>query len=350
MTVPWNRTAPQNEGFAPDLTRKLEELVTAGQLPPVHAIVLARHGKLLLDRYFAGEDQQIGYDSIGRITFTGTTLHDLRSVTKSVVGLLYGIALERGLVPALDAPLVDAFPEYPDLAADPARRRLTTAHALSMTLGLEWDESLPYTDPRNSEIAMEMAADRYRFTLDRDIVAAPGERWIYSGGAVALIGALIERGSGQRLHDFARDALFLPLGIDQSEWFAGSDGVYSAAAGLRLGALDLLRIGSMLADGGRYEGRQIVPSSWLEQSWTRRTDTVWGQAYGYLWYLGRATPPAFPEGTPSAAGYGNGGQRLFVLPEAGVACVILAGLYDTPGGELGPEWIWRELILPNFVG
>ncbi len=350
MTSAWDHATPENAGFASDLAYKLEALVIAGQFPPVHAIALTRHGKLLLDRYFTGEDQQIGHDDLGRIAFAGDTLHDLRSVTKSIVGILYGIALDRGLVPALDMPLVDAFPEYPDLAADPARRRLTIAHALSMTLGLEWDESLPYTDPRNSEIAMEMAEDRYRFTLDRTIVAAPGTSWIYSGGAVALIGALIERGSGQRLADFARDALFLPLGIGKSEWFAGSDGVYSAAAGLRLSALDLLRIGTMLANGGRHDGRQIVPPSWLEQSWTRRTDTTWGQAYGYLWYLGRPTPPAFPSGTPSVAGYGNGGQRLFLLPKAGVACVILAGFYDTPGGEQGPEWIWRELILPNFTG
>lgn len=350
MAATWDRTAPQNEGFAPDLAEKLDALVADGQLPPVHAIALSRHGILLLDRYFTGEDQQIGYDSIGRIDFTGATLHDLRSVTKSIVGLLYGIALERGLVPALEAPLIDAFPEYPDLTMDLARRRLTVAHALSMTLGLEWDESLPYTDPRNSEIAMEMAADRYRFTLDRAIVDEPGGRWIYSGGAVALIGALIERGSGQSLPDFARDALFLPLGIEQSQWFAGDDGVYSAAAGLRLGALDLLSVGAMLANGGRHGGRQIVPPSWLEHSWTRRADTVWGQAYGYLWYLGRPTPPAFPGGTPSVAGYGNGGQRLFVLPQVGIACVILAGLYDTPGAEEGPEWIWRELILPNFTG
>lgn len=69
---------------------------------------------------------------------------------------------------------------------------------------------------------------------------------------------------------------------------------------------------------------------------TTRTTTSWGQAYGYLWYLDTPAPPAFPAGTPGVAGFGNGGQRLFVLPAAGLACVVLVGLYDTPGAEQGP--------------
>src|SRR5262249_3781630 len=161
----------------------------------------------------------------GRVSFGAETLHDLRSVTKSIVGLLYGIALERGLVPPPEAPLLPSFPEYPDLAADPQRMRLTVGHALPMTLGLAWDEiDRPYTDPANSEIAMENAADRYRFVLERPIVAEPGTRWTYSGGAVALIGALIARGAGKPLPEFAREALFEPLGISAFDWAAGQDG------------------------------------------------------------------------------------------------------------------------------
>ena len=345
----WTRTMPRSQGFSPDMADRLDAMVASGALPAIHAIALSRHGKLVLERYFTGSDQQIAVGDLGTIAFTGERLHDLRSVTKSIVGLLYGIALDRGLAPGLDAPIIASFPEYADLAADPARHRFTVAHALEMTLGLEWDESLPYTDVRNSEIAMEFAPDRYRFTLDRPIVAAPGKRWIYSGGAVALLGALIERGSGQRLAAFAQRHLFNPLGITSSNWFAGMDGNYSAAAGLRLGALDLLRIGAMLADGGRHEGRVVVSSSWLSQSWTPRATTSWGQAYGYLWYLDRATPPAFPGGAQTIAGFGNGGQRLFLLPEAGVACVVLAGLYDTPGAEEGPQRIWEELVVPAIV-
>ena len=102
-------------------------------------------------------------------------LHDLRSVTKSLVGMLYGIALADGKVPPPEARLYDQFPEYPDLAKQPGRDRITVAHALSMTMGTEWDElTHPYGDPRNSEIAMEAAPDRYRYILSLPIVGEPG--------------------------------------------------------------------------------------------------------------------------------------------------------------------------------
>jgi CubicO group peptidase (beta-lactamase class C family) len=180
--------------------------------------------------------------------FGPDTLHDLRSVTKSIVGLLYGIALDRGLVPPPEAPLLAQFPEYPELATDPQRARLTILHALTMTLGMEWDEQRPYTDPANSEIAMERAPDRYRYILERPFVAAPGERWIYSGGAVALLGHLIAKGAHTTLPEFARQALFAPLGITTFEWAEGADGVASAASGLRLRPMDLLRIGKLDLD------------------------------------------------------------------------------------------------------
>ncbi len=169
-----------------DLADRLDTGIRSGALRDVHAVLISRGGHVVLERYYAGADESWGRP-LGMVSFGPDTLHDLRSVTKSVVGLLYGIALDRGLVPQPEAPLLEQFPEYPDLAADPQRARLTIAHALTMTLGMEWDEQRPYTDPANSEIAMENASDRNRFILERPFVAQPGERWIYSGGAVALL-------------------------------------------------------------------------------------------------------------------------------------------------------------------
>src|SRR5207248_1678920 len=158
------------------------------------------------ERYFQGGDSLRG-KPLGVVSFTPQTLHDLRSVTKSIVGLLYGIALARGLVPPPEHSLLASFPEYGDLGSAAYRDRLTVGHALTMTLGTEWNENLPYTSPANSEIAMDLAADPFRFVLARPFVEPPGQHWIYNGGATALLGRLIAKGSGQPLPEFARAAL-----------------------------------------------------------------------------------------------------------------------------------------------
>lgn len=345
----WNRVAPEQAGFAANVEGKLAAGFELGLLLPIHALLTSRGDKLVLENYYEGEDETWG-DDLGRVSFGPEVLHDLRSVTKSVVGMLYGIALERGLVPPLDAPVIDAFPEYPDLIADAARRKVTVRHTLTMTMGMEWDEDKPYSDPTNSEIAMEMAADRYRFVLDRPIVGAPGEKWIYSGGAVALIGALIERGSGKSLPEFAREVLFEPLGITDFFWMTGSDGVASPASGLRLTAPHLLRIGAVLIDGGRFEGRQVVPEAWIEASWTPAVNTPDGLGYGLLWYIGEAPVPAYGKPLRWLAAFGNGGQRIWLAPEAGVACIIYAGDYNLFDRWVTPARVWREIVLGNLEG
>lgn len=289
------------------LRGRLDGALAARRLDGLHGVLVSHRGRVVLEHYGAGRDEAWGMP-LGEVVFGPETLHDLRSVTKSVAGLLYGMALDRGLVPPPGAPLLAAF-DYPDLAADPARAALTVGQALAMTLGLAWDEGRPYTDPLNSEIAMENAADRYSFVLGQPAVAAPGTRWIYSGGAVALVGALVERGSGRTLRDFARDVLFAPLGIADFTWATGRDGVASAASGLRLRPRDLLAIGRMVLDQGRVGGREIVSSGWLDSSFTSRASVGGGLSYGYLWYMGDAEAgPAGPKRW--VAGFGNGGQRL----------------------------------------
>jgi CubicO group peptidase (beta-lactamase class C family) len=336
-------------GFAGDLGEKFDAGVRSGLLRDLHAVIVCRGDTVVLERYFDGPDEAWGR-SLGNVAFGPGTLHDLRSVTKSVVGLLYGIALDRGLVPPPDAPLFAQFPEYGDLAADPARAGITIGHALTMSLGTAWDEERPYTDPENSEIVMERAADRYRFVLDQPVIAAPGSRWVYSGGAVALIGALIARGAGTTLPDFGREALFAPLGIADFEWAEGSDGVASAASGLRLTARDLLKIGQTVLAKGVHLGRPVVPAAWIEASLSPQIPTGDGLDYGRLWFLGRVEVPAFSGPRPWAAGFGNGGQRLYLCPDAGIAAAIFAGQYNRQATAwITPARIWSEIVLANLV-
>jgi CubicO group peptidase (beta-lactamase class C family) len=340
--------SPQDLGFAGDLGEKLDAGMRSGLLRGLHSVVVVRSGRLVLERYFEGEDDAWGR-ALGHVSFGPDTLHDLRSVTKSVVSLLYGIALERGLVPASDASLLAQFPEYPDLAADSQRAPIRVLHALTMTMGLEWNEQVPYTDPANSEILMERAKDRYRFILEQPVVAAPGTRWTYSGGCPALLGRLIVKGAGKTLAEFARETLFADLGISTFEWAQGDDGVESAASGLRLKPRDLARIGEIVLASGRAGGRQTVPRAWLDASFRPAISTEDGLDYGRMWFLGKDTTPAAKGPQRWIAGFGNGGQRLWIMPSAELTAVIMAGNYNTPVQWIAPVRVWREIVLANLL-
>ncbi|MGI9515114.1 MAG: serine hydrolase domain-containing protein [Anderseniella sp.] len=322
------------------MEQDLDKAFAAGQLSGLHSVLVIHKGTVLAERHYAGDDQRWG-TPLATIEHNKNSLHDLRSVTKSVTGLLYGIALSEGIVPGLDDGLIQQFPEYADLANDPQRIRIRVRHALSMKMGTEWNEDLPYSDPRNSEIAMERAKDRYRFVLDRPMVNKPGDWWTYNGGATALIGKLIAQGAGLPIDAYARNKLFAPLAIKEFESVAGADGVPSAASGLRLSIHDLAKMGRLILDNGVWQGKQVVPAEWLQVSFTPHAVLRDGLRYGFFWWLG-------PDGTPPywVAGFGNGGQRLMVSPANRLIVVVFAGNYNQPDAWKLPVKIITKFALP----
>jgi len=337
----WPVLPPAQAGFAADLAERLDARVADGSFRNLHGVVVARRGALVAERYYQGDDERWG-DVLGKVVFGPNVLHDLRSVSKSIVGLLYGIALEAGQVPDVDTPLLDCFPQYGDLARDPARREIRVGHALAMTMGLAWDEEPSYRDPKNSEIAMEMAPDRYRYVLERPIVAEPGSRWIYCGGATALLARLIAQGAGVPLLDVAWRRLFEPLGIGEAEWITGRDGEPAAASGLRLCPRDLARIGQLVLDGGEVADKKVVPHDWLRQSFTPHARTDDDLDYGYQWWLG-TSPQA---GKPWMAAFGNGGQRMMIVPHLGIVIVVTAGNYNLADAWQLPVAVITEVVFP----
>lgn len=359
----WPTTAATEAGFDAGLDARLDKLIVDKRVWNLHGVFVARSGHVVLERYFAGEENNWG--KVSDVRFDADTLHNLYSVTKSIVALVYGVALAAGKVPPPEAPLYAQFPEYPDLlSADPRRGERTVGHALAMTLGLQWDEiGLPYDDPKNDEIGMEMAKDRYRFILDRPVVGAPGKRWRYSGGATALIGRLIAKGTGMSLPDYARQALFDPLGLGPTEWLSSKDtwvaakygpgdGEPAAASGLRMRPRDLARIGQLILDDGKVNGRQVVSSSWLAQCLTPRASVDELRRYGFQWYLGDME---FRDAKGAVrlehwvGCFGNGGQRLFVWPDLQLIVVVTAGNYSAPNQWQPPIRVVREAVLPSLI-
>jgi CubicO group peptidase (beta-lactamase class C family) len=259
------RGSPAAAELDPLALERLSEDIRAGKYPGIHSVLILRDGKLVREDYFEGEDERRG-DSLGTVRFDADTLHDARSVTKSVVSALFGAAMAEGAIDDIDTPLLDYFPEYADLRT-PERMAIRLRHVLSMTSGIQWDESSrPYGDPLNSESAMDRAADPYRYVLEQPLSTEPGATWEYSGGDTMLLSRIIERATGEDLEAFARRALFKPLGIERYEWLRYPGGAPIAASGLRLLPRDMARIGQMYLDAGRWRDTQVLPPSWVRES------------------------------------------------------------------------------------
>ena len=309
---------------------KLEARIRAGELGNVHAAIITQRGTTRAEWYFAGSDERRGAQ-LGVVQFTPETLHDARSVTKSIVSVLFGIALSDGVIGDLDQPVLDYFPEYPDLRT-PERLQIRLRHLLSMTSGLHWDErTFPYTDRRNSETAMDLAQDRLRHILSQPIDTKPGEKWAYSGGDVALIAEVISRVTKTPIDVYAERKLFQPLQISEVDWVKDAKGVPIAASGLRLRPRDMAKIGEMMLQRGRWKDAQIVPAAWVDVSTSRQAqlsrDLKCGWQYGYYWWLGTICDREHDR--PYFFASGNGGQLIWVNPSLELVVVTTAGAYNS---------------------
>ncbi|GLR87021.1 serine hydrolase domain-containing protein [Bradyrhizobium iriomotense] len=332
------------------VAQRLADVEQSGKVFGLHALLVSQGGKLVFEHYGRGEDERLGRP-VGNVVFGPDVLHDLRSVSKSVVGLAYGVALAAGKVPPPEAKLYEQFPEYADLAKQPGRDRITMHHVLSMTLGFEWDElTIPYGQPGNSEGAMEAAPDRYRFILGLPIIGEPGVKWTYCGAATALLGRLIAKGTGEALPAYCRRVLFDPLGFGPSEWNVGRDGEPRAASGLRLLPRDLVKIGQLMLAGGTWNGTSVVPADWVKRVTTPVVPTSAVRNYGYHWYMGDYNA-AQRQPLHWFGGVGWGGQILTVIPARDLVLVIHCGNYPKPGAEqFGViRTIMGDVVLPSFA-
>lgn len=324
--------------------QRVLQLEAEGALSGVHGLVVRQAGVLVYERYWPGEDW-IWNTPLGLVHYGPDVTHDLRSVTKSILALGYGIALDQGLVPPPEAKLYDFFPEAGALGKEPQRRALTIEHLLTMSLGLEWNEEVPYDSPANSEIAAEMAQDRWDYILKRPVAEEPGQRWRYGGNNTHLLAKLIAKGCGGDFAAYLAERLFQPLCIEKVEWLKGRDGWPSPASGLRLRPRDLALIGDLVLAGGVWQGKQLVSKTWLERSFQPRFDAWPPHRYGYHWFLSQQG------GAKVIAAMGYGGQRLYLVPEKQLSLAVLAGNYAKEDQWLPPLRLFREAVLglPRFA-
>ncbi len=245
------------------------------------------------------------------------SLYALRSVTKSVMSLLVGVAIQRGGVRATDQPLGELF--HPPLPAlDPAGAAITIGDLLTMTGGFQWDES-GVTEYNN----WALAPDQIEYLLARPLVNQPGTTFNYNSAAVHLLSAVLEVDAGGTAA-FADAQLLGPLGVHARDWEVDNRGIPNGGAGLYLRPRDMAKIGQLVLQSGLSGARAVVPSAWVDQSTQAHVATggalgpLATLTYGYLWWLGQTG------GHDVVLAWGYGGQLIWIVPDLDLVVVSTA--------------------------
>jgi CubicO group peptidase (beta-lactamase class C family) len=348
----WQATSPAAQGFAQDrLCRTLQKL--AGGSDNVHSILIERHEKLLAEIYRTGKDTPINAPLIAQllppkpVAFSAESLHDARSVSKSVIGLLVGITVQRGGL-KLDDRVLDHYPELNELRTQ-GRENITVAHLLTMSAGLDWQE-LRHGWLTSNETPLLWRKAPVKYYFDRPLASKPGMEFNYAGGATMALADLLIRVNAKPLEQLVKEDLFDPLGITAWEWATNLRGAPMAYAGLRIRPRDMLKIGRLVNNRGRWQGRQIVTESWIDATLKQHVPANFdfmglhgGEVgYGYQWWNG--TVEWRGQTLRWSAAIGNGGQRILVVPALDVTIVVTAGDYGSPAIQRTVGRIVVELL------
>jgi len=310
--------AGEAAGPATSATLKEVSATLAARYPTLRALVVARGGCVVAEYYRKGVNAQ--------------TRSPVYSVTKSVLSILVGIAIDRGLL-ALDRKLSEILPEAFDRSVDSMARSITIRDLLTMTAGF---------DPAHGEgygSRTGVPADApWRWMLDRPMKDPPGDHFHYDGPAADLLAIALSRAIGQDAGRFAKQNLFDPLGIKTYTWVADAGGQLIGESDLYLTARDMAKIGVLVLRRGRWGRRRIVSDAYIADATTKHSDggPPIDAAYGYLWWINktRANLDAF-----FAAGIRS--QLIYVVPKRDLVVAVAAE--TIPGG--GQSFL-DDVILP----
>jgi len=311
----WPVSTPEEQGLDPDLVAELYH--NADQLPTVYSMLVFKNGYLIAEDYFNGgaPDRQ----------------SKVQSVTKSITSALVGIAIEQGCIESVDQKMMDFFPELQSQITDPRKNEISIQQMLQMRAGFPWEES-------SQELFDLLFSGFHNDTLVYVPLARdPGSDSEYSNLTSHILGIIVARACDTDLRSFAVEHLFGPLGIEPGFWQQDWDGNYLGFADLDLSSTDMAKFGLMIANDGVYNGQQIVPANWVEESlqtyskktWKFRVGPNWkDNKYGYQWWSIKAGNYRYH------LAWGHGGQQIVIVDELDLVVVLLAdALYLQHGDD-----------------
>jgi len=317
-TAGWKTSKPEAMGMD---SQKLAEAIEYAATPEFNneGIVVIKNGYIVAEAYFG--------------SFRQDSAHVSHSMAKSFTSALIGIAIDKGLIAAIDTKICKYYENWNCDDEDDFRSRITIRHAMTLTTGLKWHEDWSKFD-WNTNDALKMIKNGHfmRYISDREGLYEPGQRFKYSTGDPMLLSRVIQEATGMSAFEFARQNLFNPLNISNVRWDKDKDGYTATFSMLYTTVRDYAKFGYLFLNKGRWEDKQIVSEQWVEKS--TRTDPgvrMWG-AYGYLWHVNLpyrlkwSNSPISRDTIPSDGYMAEGvmGQNIFIIPSRDLVIVRVA--------------------------
>jgi len=325
---------------------KVINRIERGKYGEVHSLLVSKNGKLVLEEYFRGHDYQ--WDAPKHhgelVQWTPDRTHFVHSVSKSIISLCIGIAIDQGCIRDVQQSVFDYLPGYEYLNTGD-KHYITIEHLLTCTGGLQWAEwNAPLSSRENDQVNIwfhpEGPIDYY---LQRPFVAVPGTMFNYSGGGIEVLGKILENATGMTVPEFSDKYLFGPLGLKDAEWnIIYPTGEYHVAAGLKMRPRDMVKVGMMMLQHGKWHGQQIVSPGWVAKSSRPFLpdmainvpgEDLRGMGYSYTWWTKTETINGQTVHWFSANGWG--GQKIVVLPEIETVIVLTGANYTSKDKEYG---------------
>jgi CubicO group peptidase (beta-lactamase class C family) len=336
----WSKASAAESALSEAKLRAMDAAIRSQEFKKIGSVLIARHGKLAYEGYFDGD---------------AATLRNPRSATKSITDVLVGIAIGEGKLSGVDARVLSLLPERARKIQnpDPRKANITVEDFLTMSSPLECDD---WNDAsRGNEERMYLVEDWAQFIFDLPIrgrmhgeqVEAPpyGRYFSYCTGGVFVLSEVLQKATGMRTDHYAQQKLFSPLGITNVQWAYSPMNVPMTGGGLLLTSRDLLKIGQLYLDGGRWQGARILNESWVRTSTQPHARIDESTEYGYLWWL-----KSFKYGENSYPAFfmtGNGGNKVVAIPKLDMVVVITSTNYNSRGMHEQTEKILTDYILAS---